>query len=27
LQTNLAWIIPVAVSTVGIGAFLLRKKF
>jgi len=27
LQTNLAWIIPVAVSTVGISAFLLRKKF
>jgi len=27
MQTNLAWIIPVAVSTVGIGAFLLRKKF
>ena len=27
VQTNLAWIIPVAVSTVGIGAFLLRKKF
>lgn len=27
VQTNLAWIIPIAVSSVGIGVFLLRKKF
>ena len=26
-QTNLAWIIPVALSAVGIGVILVRKKF
>jgi len=27
MQTNLAWIIPVSLSAVGIGAVLIRKKF
>ena len=27
VQTNLAWIIPLAFSAVGIGAFIFRKKF
>jgi len=27
LQTNLAWMIPFALSAAGIGVFLLRKKF
>jgi len=27
VQTNLAWMIPVALSAVGIGIFILKKKF
>jgi len=27
MQTNLAWIVPVALSAVGIGVILVRKKF
>ena len=27
VQTNLAWIVPVALSAVGIGVILVRKKF
>ena len=27
VQTNLAWMIPIALSVVGIGVILLRKKF
>jgi len=27
IQTNLAWIIPVALSAVGIGIFVVKKKF
>jgi len=27
VQTNLAWIIPVALSVIGLGVILVRKKF
>ncbi|MEE8178514.1 MAG: hypothetical protein V3T63_00885, partial [Nitrosopumilaceae archaeon] len=27
VQTNLAWIIPIALSVVGFGVILVRKKF
>ncbi len=27
VQTNLSWIVPIALSVVGIGVILVRKKF
>jgi len=27
MQTNLAWIIPIALSVIGLGVILVRKKF